>query len=276
LLVPGSTGEGWGMSDLEIRELLEIVLLAAGEFGIKVLIGVLKTDCEQALACIDRLDDLIQHTASAGITICPPKGAGVSQFEILEALRRILRKKIPTALYQLPQVTLNEMAPATVAELAGEFPNFYLFKDTSGNDRVAKSNLDLQKVFLVRGSEQAGYSQWTKAAGGPYDGFLLSTANALSPELAGMLDLLEQGDVEAAEKISTDLQRLVTEAFELVQPITIGNAFTNANKVLVQLRQFGRLANDHPMPMLHSGERLPRELMQQAVKLLDRYSWLHQ
>ena len=72
----------------------------------------------------------------------------------------------PIALYQLPQVTENEITPETVAELASRFPNFYLFKDTSGEDRVALADLDLQGVFLVRGAE-GQYHQWPRAVGGP-------------------------------------------------------------------------------------------------------------
>ena len=51
------------------------------------------------------------------------------------------------------------VAIGTVAALAGEFPNFILFKDTSGADRVAQSGLDLGGVFMVRGAEVGGYSR---------------------------------------------------------------------------------------------------------------------
>src|SRR5436190_23942628 len=50
ILVQGSTGEGWEMSDADIRALLGIVLEAAKELGVRVLIGVLKTSVEEVLA----------------------------------------------------------------------------------------------------------------------------------------------------------------------------------------------------------------------------------
>src|SRR4051812_28554948 len=42
ILVPGSTGEGWEMSDADIQRLLGIVLDSARDARIRVLIGVLK------------------------------------------------------------------------------------------------------------------------------------------------------------------------------------------------------------------------------------------
>jgi hypothetical protein len=44
LLVPGSTGEGWEMSDADSRNLLSIILDIAQALNIPVLVGVLKTD----------------------------------------------------------------------------------------------------------------------------------------------------------------------------------------------------------------------------------------
>ena len=44
LLVPGSTGDGWQLSDAEVRELLGFLLPEARARGMAVLIGVLKAD----------------------------------------------------------------------------------------------------------------------------------------------------------------------------------------------------------------------------------------
>ena len=69
ILVPGSTGEGWEMSDADIRALLDIVLGAASEAGIRVLLGILKTETETVLSCLDSMRDLLAHPAVAGITV---------------------------------------------------------------------------------------------------------------------------------------------------------------------------------------------------------------
>jgi dihydrodipicolinate synthase/N-acetylneuraminate lyase len=275
ILVPGSTGEGWEMDDGDVRRLLNIVLPAAETFGVKVLLGILKTDVNQVLAALDGLEDCCKHPAVVGVTVCPPRGAELSQLEIADALRQVLSRGLATALYQLPQVTLNEMHPETVAKLAAEFPNFLLFKDTSGLDKVAQSGLDFGGVNFVRGSEQGGYAKWIRTAGGPYDGFLLSTANVLAPELSRLLHLTDLGDLQGAEELSLELEGLVSSIFGIVKNSPVGNAFANANKVMYHLRSHGQSVSTMPAPMLYCGERLPSEFIDRALELVsNKYRWL--
>ena len=274
ILVPGSTGEGWEMSDADIRALLGMVLDAAAASGVRVLIGMLKTGVEEMLACLDAMEDLRAHPAVAGFTICPPKGRDLSQREIRDRLARVLARGWSTALYQLPQVTENEMSAETVAGLADEFPNFILFKDTSGADRVATSGLDFGGVFMVRGAEQGGYAPWPRAAGGPYDGFLLSTANVFARELAEILRLLDAGDVVAAQALSAKLVEVISAAFAIVGGFPTGNAFANANKVLDHCMAHGEAATHVDPPVLYSGARLPVSFIEQAVELLRAHALL--
>jgi dihydrodipicolinate synthase/N-acetylneuraminate lyase len=274
ILVPGSTGEGWEMSDADIRVLLAIVLDAAAESGVRVLIGVLKTGVDEMLACLDGMEEFRAHPAVAGLTVCPPRGGGLTQTEIIEGLRRVLARGWPTALYQLPQVTENEMSAETVAALATEFANFILFKDTSGADRVARSSLEFGGVFMVRGAEAGGYAQWPRAAGGPYDGFLLSTANVFARELAEMLRLLDAGEVEAARALSAKLAAVVGAAFAIVTGFPHGNAFANANKVLDHCMAHGEETTRVEPPLLYGGARLPADFTKRAAELLRAYALL--
>ena len=274
ILVPGSTGEGWEMSDGDIRTLLNIFLAGALEQRIRVLIGILKTETDAVIACLDSIQDLISHPAVAGITVCPPKGDHLSQSQIFDAMRRILGAGIPTAVYQLPQVTQNEMSPETVSALSHEFENFILFKDTSGLDRVALSGVDLGGVFMVRGAEKGGYARWPRESGGPYDGFLLSTANVFAPELSSMLKLLRQGNIEQAEALSGQLEAVVNETFAIVSDFPVGNAFANANKVLDHIYAFGESASDRPLPMLYSGVRLPIGMVEKAKAVLSQFDMM--
>ena len=280
LLVPGSTGEGWEMNDDEIRRLLAVVSAAAQAAGIGVLIGVLKHTVADVLRCIDTTVSSLESRTRAstpeaalarsgvvGFTVCPPKGSDLAQTEIDGALCRILERGLPTALYQLPQVTGNEMSPETVARLAGRYPNFYLFKDTSGADRVAASGLEFDGVSLVRGAE-GGYANWTHGGNGPYDGFLLSTANVFAPQLHTLLDLLDRGRGAEAQKLSGRIETVVKQTFALVADFPGGNAFTNANKVLDHVMAYGAAARDQEPPLLYSGARLPAEFVDQAVAFL--------
>jgi dihydrodipicolinate synthase/N-acetylneuraminate lyase len=280
VLVPGSTGEGWEMSDADIQELLSVVLDAAQAADIRVLIGVLKTDLAAMLQCMDATmaflqwrigvsspAEALQRSNVVGFTVCPPKGSHLDQDALAEALTRVAERGFPLALYQLPQVTGNEMSPETVRKLAAQHPGFYLFKDTSGRDRVAESKLDFDGVFLVRGAE-GGYARWTKTGGGPYDGFLLSTANVFARELDTVLELLEQGRRDEAERLADRLSRVVQGCFEMVRGFSVGNAFTNANKVLDHLMAHGEAAVRRDPPGLCSGARLPIAFVERAADLL--------
>ena len=160
------------------------------------------------------------------------------------------------------------MNPATVASLASEFPNFILFKDTSGCDEVATSGVDLGGVFMVRGSEQGGYATWPRAANGPYDGFLLSTANVFAREIDSMMHLLDDGEEVSARAISDKLVRVVEQTFTLVGSLPEGNAFANANKVLDHCMAYGKQAARNPPPLLYGGFQLPAGMIERGMSIL--------
>lgn len=268
-LIPGSTGDGWEMSDAEIRELLALAQEQAAKLGLHLLIGVLKT----AAADAQRFIQATQPGHFTGFTVCPPKGKDLPQETIRDALAGVLELGFPTALYQLPQVTQNEMSPETLADLAACFPNFILFKDTSGADRVANSGLDFGGVFLVRGAE-GGYANWLKSGGGPYDGFLLSTANCFGRELHQIIELLKAGQRDEAERLSDRLSAVVKEIFALVAGLPDGNAFANANKAMDHFFAHGPRAASVNPPRLHAGSRLPVEVIRQAGAVLERHDFL--
>ena len=260
VLVPGSTGEGWAMTDADALAVLDTVLGPAKANGMKVLVGVLKHTPMEVHACMDRVIDFfrgrgesIAEAGVVGFTVCPPLGADLSQSEIESALVGVLERGLPIALYQLPQVTQNEVAPDTVARLAARFTNLILFKDTSGADRVATSGLDFGGVFMVRGAE-GDYARWPRTAGGPYDGFLLSTANSFARQYAEMFGLFDAGRADKAAAISARVDRVVSGAFEVAK--SAANAFAAANKLLDHALAYGELADLHEPPMMLDGTRL--------------------
>lgn len=279
-LIPGSTGDGWEMSDAEIRELLGFVAPEMEKLGLHLLIGVLKTEASAACSVLREHgravpSEVTEHgtRSTPAFTVCPPKGKDLSQATIRDALADILALGFPTALYQLPQVTQNEMSPETLADLAAHFPNFILFKDTSGTDRVANSGQDFGGVFLVRGAE-GGYATWLKAGGGPYDGFLLSTANCFGRELHQVIELLRAGRREEAQRLSDRLSAVVKEVFALVAGLPDGNAFANANKAMDHFFAHGPNAASVTPPRLHAGSHLPIEVIRQTGAALERHGFM--
>jgi hypothetical protein len=206
-----------------------------------------------------------------GFTVCPPRGKELSQQQIGEALASILKAGLPTALYQLPQITLNEMRPELVAELARKFSNFVLFKDTSGADYVALSGQKLENVFLVRGAE-GDYVRWLKAAKGPYDGFLLSTANCFGHEFHQIIEHISSRRLKAARELSERLTSCINEVFGAVTGLPHGNPFANANKAIDHFFAHGPKAGKVSPPRLHAGTYLPVDVILATGEALARYS----
>lgn len=261
LLVPGSTGDGWELSRAQKLELLDIVLPLAARLELPVLIGALERTTDDMLDFIDALGPRVKEDPAVGIVACAPSGAGLSEATVEASFERVLDLGLPTAIYQLPQVTGNEIAPVTVARLASRYSNFFMIKDSSGEDHLAKAGLDLGGVFLVRGAE-LGYSGWFKPRG-PYDGFLLSTANWLAPELADIAAGTATADLDAR------VEAAVAGAFELVPGYPTGNAFGNSAKLMDQVMAYGNKAVGTTGPFSRDGSPFPTELVSRAMKLLS-------
>ena len=285
-LIPGSTGDGWELSEAERRRVLEIVLEQAPRLRLRLLLGALKADAREASNLIrDDVDwiklrvneaDTEKALAKArvcGFSVCPPRGKNLSQEKIRDALTSILELGLPTAIYQLPQVTQNEISAQAAFDLALRFENFIFFKDSSGADRVVGAGKNLAGVFATRGAE-GDYARWLNTNGGPYDGFLLSTANCFAPELDQMIGDLSVGRLEAAQRMSERLTLAVNEVFALVAGLPEGNPFANANKAMDHFFAHGPRAAAAPPPRLHAGGKLPVEVICATADILSRHKLL--
>jgi len=287
-LMPGSTGDGWELTE---RETLQVAKFAVDHTknmtDVRLLIGLLRPDGAGVKGTLAAMKDrnvfhlradegagqVISPQRICGITICPPRGKTLSQVKIDSELSGILDMKLPTALYQLPQVTENEAAPETFSRLTEKYANLIFFKDSSGDDGIATSSVDKGGVFLVRGAE-GDYARWLKEAGGPYDGFLLSTANSFPRELRSVIENLERGDLKAAEETSTRLSAVIGKIFAIVQPLTHGNAFTNANKAIDHFLAHGPDGANLSGPLLHAGVRISLEMLAATGKVLDDQAFM--
>jgi dihydrodipicolinate synthase/N-acetylneuraminate lyase len=215
-------------------------------------------------------DEVMEKTKVCGFTVCPPKGENLSQAQIYSDLAAILELGMPVALYQLPQVTENEMSGETVAKLAAEFSNFYLLKDTSGDDRVAMSGLDLGAVYLVRGAE-GDYSKWLRTGGGIYDGFLLGSANCFAKELNSIIENVCTGNLSAAEELSARITGVVDEVFKCAAGLGASNLFSYAYKAVDHFFAYGPEAAEVAPPRIYSGQRLEAEIIKTAGEALIRF-----
>jgi len=282
-LIPGSTGDGWEMNDTEIRQLLGIAVEECKRLDLNLLIGVLKTDARAVLKTMTQtvewlgsrtngrsVEDNLAQAKVCGFTICAPRGKELSQEEIETALVSVLETGLPIAVYQLPQITQNEISPELASSLAQRFANFILFKDTSGADRVVLSGRSLEGVFTVRGAE-GDYARWLNTAGGPYHGFLLSTANCFARELHQIIDDISEKRMDGARQMAARLTSVVAEVFQLVNNVPEGNPFANGNKAIDHFFAHGPRAAEVAPPRLHAGSHLPLEIIRATGEALSRH-----
>src|SRR5690349_7658614 len=130
-LVPGSTGDGWELTPAERRQTIGTAIELAQQLNVHVLIGALHPDAGETLKLIgEDLEWLCARTAQGeaakalaqahvcGFTVYAPRGRDLTQEEIRRGLSAVLELGLPTAIYQLPQVTFNEIHPGLATDLA--------------------------------------------------------------------------------------------------------------------------------------------------------------
>jgi dihydrodipicolinate synthase/N-acetylneuraminate lyase len=280
-LVPGSTGDAWEMSNAEVQNLIDLALKLAADRNAILLIGVLKDDALATRQGISELLSMLEQRTGkddpfeamkagkvCGFTICPPRGSQLTQEKIEAELESVLDLSLPIVLYQLPQVTKNEMSPSLVGQLADRYPNLMFLKDSSGEDRVALEADPHSSPVLLRGAE-GDYAQWLQESGGPYHGLLLSTANCFPRHLKRIVALLEESRGDEATALSDHLTQVVEQVFALVADMPDGNAFSNANKAVDHYMAFGADARLITPPILHAGTPIPKDVIQRVGEVLE-------
>ena len=273
-LLAGSTGDGW---ELDASHLLDLVRLSRDgrvfDSSCRVLFGILRRTTDEIVEWAAMLERTLKAEGMpaapfAGFAVCPPVDPQASQEEIRRHYERVLEATtVPVAVYQLPQVTGCTIEPPTMRALA-ESPRVTMFKDTSGADTVARSGA-VEDVVLLRGAE-GDYAEALRPEG-PYDGWLLSTANVFARDFRQILLLRKAGKAEQAGELSDLLSRQIEALFEAAASVPVGNAFSNANRAADHVLAYGSSWPSIPAPLTVSGHRLPQDLLATAADILTRH-----
>ncbi|SNB76355.1 Dihydrodipicolinate synthase/N-acetylneuraminate lyase [Arboricoccus pini] len=269
-LLAGSTGDGWEMAMDELEALLRLTTDAATFGDTRFLVGILRPTTEEVVERARQVERLLEGLKGragqfVGFAVCPPIDAKASQPDIRAHYEAVLAAtSCPIAAYQLPQITHCRIEAETLRELAAN-PRLGMFKDTSGEDTVAKAGR-IQGVTFVRGAE-GGYLE-ALGPSGPYDGWLLSTGNVFGRLLRTLLDLHARGEALTAQRLSNVMSELVAGLFAAAAELPFGNPFSNANRAADHLAAHGDAWRDQPLPLTISGNELPTSLLQAAFTLL--------
>jgi dihydrodipicolinate synthase/N-acetylneuraminate lyase len=273
-LLAGSTGDGW---ELSVGQLLDLARVARDprnfDRDTRVLFGLLRGSTNEVVQWAEALeqnflDEGMPAGDFTGYAVCPPVDVHADQDAIRRHYERVLEATTrPIAVYELPQVTGCSIAPATLRALA-ESPRIILFKDTGGVDAVAAAGA-IAGVVMLRGAE-GGYAEALKPAG-PYDGWLLSTANVFGREFRRLLRLRDAGRADAARDLSDKLSRQIAALFDRAATLPFGNAFSNANRAGDHILAWGAAWPSAPPPLTISGHTLPQELLEAAAQSLAEH-----
>ncbi|UIJ73443.1 dihydrodipicolinate synthase family protein [Aurantimonas sp. HBX-1] len=267
IMLAGSTGDGWELGDDAFEALID--LAASPEMqaqGPDFLFGVLRPTTAEVVARLELLERRLAADANLaasfrGAVVCPPVDPGASQDDIIDHFRRVLASsRSPIAVYQLPQVTGGVIAAETLARLVAEHPRIVMFKDSSGEDLVAKSGQSFDGTVLVRGAEGDYLEALTPS--GPYHGWLLSTGNALGQPLRRLLSLKDENLAEEARSLSAEISNVVAAVFAAAQDEGGANAFSNANRAMDHLLAHGSNWHRVALPRKVNGDALSYALVE--------------
>lgn len=266
VLLAGSTGDGWDMNDELFDDVLSLAERPdAFDSRTALLFGCLRQTTEQVVRRARHVEAWAARGRATGtvvgLTICPPVNADATQTDILRHYMAVMdATDLPVAVYQLPQVTGCSLNADTLRALA-DTDRVILFKDTSGEDAIAKAGFSDPRVKLLRGAE-GGYAASLKP-GGAYDGWLLSAANAFSPWLHEILRF-HTSDPERAQTLSMKVTSAVAEVFDAAADLDFANPFSNANRAADHVMAHGQHWRDVPPPDAIGGHQLSAALVERA------------
>jgi 4-hydroxy-tetrahydrodipicolinate synthase len=127
--------------------------------------------------------------------------------------------RLPVVLYNVPSRTGTNMLPATVAELARRHANIVAVKESTG---------DAQQMSVLVRDARDGFTVWagddffflpTLAVGGY--GVVSVAGHICSPDLRGMAEAFDAGDLAEAGRIHRELTALFAALFTITSPIPV-------------------------------------------------------
>jgi dihydrodipicolinate synthase/N-acetylneuraminate lyase len=285
ILVPGSTGDGWELTEAERLRVLGLVLDQATRLRLRVLIGVLKPDTASMMASLVGTVEWLKHRSGetdtlrcltrrrvAAFAICLPSGPDGSQAASYHGLATLLETGLPLAICHSRHTNGDTVQPETLHKLAERYPNLVLFQDSSGEDLLARAQPQPSGLLFVRGAE-GDYVRSLRAGGGPYHGLLLSSANGFARELNHMARDLQRRRVSDAGALSDRLTAAVRDIFDCVDGQFLqGSRFANAAKAIDHFMAFGPRGTQVAPPPLHGGRLLPPEVLRRTADSLRSHS----
>lgn len=264
VLVPGSTGDGWVLSQDKQEDIVRFFLKGFGFGRFSMMIGALKQTADETLASIGRWCKILCEESGRedpseamkdldvkAFVFCVPAGVDDKDAQIRE-MSRILDTGLPMAFYQLPLVTGVTVDPAVIRELTDKYDNLIIAKDSGGKDEMALSGLLGDRLMLLRGAE-GDPSDMILGESPVYDGLLLSTVNCFAREHCDLMN---------GKRSYSGYGDVISEVFDAVTD-PVSNAFSDAVRAICWAEAYGPEACSRDC-YCYNGEKLSPELIRTA------------
>ncbi|MCB9418520.1 MAG: dihydrodipicolinate synthase family protein [Ardenticatenaceae bacterium] len=204
LFVGGTTGEGLAL-DLEERIRLHEFTVTAVNHRIPVLIHVGANDMKTAVA-------LTQHAAQLhpdALVAIPPTFFGIDDAALTGYFQTIAAAapEIPLLLYDIPQLAVNGISPALLAQLKQELPTLAGVKTSRPDAQVIRQLIDVAAgdLLVLAGNERIALGSLAMGA----DGLISGLSTAVPEPFVALTQAVGDGDLAAARHAHQTINRIL-------------------------------------------------------------------
>ena len=230
-IVPcGTTGESPTLSHEEHEYVIELTVQTVKK-RVPVIAGTGSNSTKEAI----RLTRFAKEIgADAALVVVPYYNKPTQDGLYLHFKQIAIQVDLPIILYNIPGRSGVNMAPETIARLAGDFKNIIGVKEAAGSIPQASKILQLCGMdFLVLSGEDA--LNFPLLAVGAR-GFISVTANIAPKDVADVYNLFSAGEFEKAKDMHYKLLPLNEALFIETNPIPIKAALSMMDKIKYEYR----------------------------------------
>jgi len=230
-IVPcGTTGESPTLSHEEHEYVIELTVKTVNK-RVPVIAGTGSNSTKEAI----RLTRFAKEIGADGALVVVPYYNKPTQEGLYQHFKQIASQvDIPIILYNIPGRSVVNMAPETVARLAGDYKNIVGVKEATGSVAQASKVIQLcgPDFIVLSGEDALNFPLLAIGA----RGFITVTANIAPKDVSDLYNHFSNGDFEKARKLHYKLQPLNEALFIETNPIPIKAALSIMDKIKYEYR----------------------------------------
>jgi 4-hydroxy-tetrahydrodipicolinate synthase len=230
-IVPcGTTGESPTLSHEEHEYVIELTVKTVNK-RVPVIAGTGSNSTKEAI----RLTRFAKEIGADGALVVVPYYNKPTQEGLYQHFKQIASQvDIPIILYNIPGRSVVNMAPETVARLAGDFENIVGVKEATGSVPQASKVVQLcgPDFIVLSGEDALNFPLLAIGA----RGFITVTANIAPKDVSDLYNHFSSGEFEKARELHYKLQPLNEALFIETNPIPIKAALSIMDKIKYEYR----------------------------------------